>query len=452
MALDSAGNLVIAGSSQNAAGGFDYAVLKYDPSGALLWSTRYAPTNGNGSSVTGFALDAADNAYLTGSGGTLKVAPDGTRLWAAPYAANAMAVDSNGNVFVTGYVPNQFITAELNSTGHMVWSQQFEIEAGAPASSVKIVVGATGDIYVAGWAVSGWEGPGCVQGCGSTDRLLVIYDPQGVQTGADHYGAYIYPNPFVQTGGLAADAFGNVYLSIVGGGSFDAIAFDSSGQVIEYYVAPGYPGATGIVIDGDGEVFLTGPNNNLNYFSGYLSYKFSPDGAILWGAKTLAPPFQTFDQPSSSIVLDGRGRAYITGPLPIGDTNNNWLTVAYDSGGGELWATQYAGPGSNDVSTALVAAPDGSVYVTGWSANASGGIDLTTVKYQQFKTIEAQPGGPMILRSAAAPGQTNYLSATTNLVNWINLGPVVASTNGLCQYADTNYPALPHRFYRWHGP
>src|SRR5579862_5554933 len=40
IALDHVGNIYVCGFSQNANSNLDYALLKYAPSGALLWGTR----------------------------------------------------------------------------------------------------------------------------------------------------------------------------------------------------------------------------------------------------------------------------------------------------------------------------------------------------------------------------------------------------------------------------
>jgi hypothetical protein len=122
--------------------------------------------------------------------------------------------------------------------------------------------------------------------------------------------------------------------------------------------------------------------------------------------------------------------------------------VKFDSNGNLRWSKLYNG--SADGATAIAVAPDGSIYVTGPSANTSGGTDITIVKYAQDPTIQPQPGGSMLLQLPGVPGSSAGLGATTNLVNWTELGPVVANTNGLFQFADTNAPLFPWRFYRWH--
>ena len=66
MKLDAAGNIYVAGSSQNASNFYDYVVLKYAPNGALQWAARYSPTNGGTYPANGFALDQNGNTYITG--------------------------------------------------------------------------------------------------------------------------------------------------------------------------------------------------------------------------------------------------------------------------------------------------------------------------------------------------------------------------------------------------
>ena len=72
MALDGSGNVCIAGSSQSTSTNYDYAVLKYAPDGTQVWATRYAAPAGGTNTVAALALDQVGNAYMTGTGGTVK--------------------------------------------------------------------------------------------------------------------------------------------------------------------------------------------------------------------------------------------------------------------------------------------------------------------------------------------------------------------------------------------
>ena len=152
MAVDNAGNLVVAGSSQNATNGYDYVVLKYSSDGQQLWCSRYTPANGNGNSVTGFALDPLGNSYVTGDGdisrvwgypagggGTVKIGPDGSHIWNAPYSGNALAVDPDGNVFLAA--ADTFGASKLDTNGKLTWTSGFTSINGGfkPELSDKIV-------------------------------------------------------------------------------------------------------------------------------------------------------------------------------------------------------------------------------------------------------------------------------------------------------------------------
>jgi hypothetical protein len=53
----------------------------------------------------------------------------------------------------------------------------------------------------------------------------------------------------------------------------------------------------------------------------------------------------------------------------------------------------------------------------------------------------------MLLQAAGAAGESFDFQASTNLVNWQDLGTNTADSNGLVQFLDTNAPLFPNRFY-----
>jgi len=177
----------------------------------------------------------------------------------------------------------------------------------------------------------------------------------------------------------------------------------------------------------------------------------SPVGTRRWWPVSLQAAGATNGE-SLGIALDLDGDAYVCGqygPSPGG--GRGWVILKLDSDGNQAWVRPYNGPANGDSGAVAVAvAPDGSIYVTGYSANSSGGTDITTIKYVQDPTIQPLPGGAMLLQLPGLPGSSAGLAATTNFTNWAELGPVVASTNGLFQFTDTNATLYPYRFYRWH--
>ena len=119
IALDNSGNIYVTGSSRGPGTEFDYATVKYNSAGQQQWTARYTgPGNGFGEAQA-IAVDGSGNVYVTGHSpgagtaddyATIKYDSAGQQQWVARYngagnsgdEAHAIALDSSGNVYVTG--------------------------------------------------------------------------------------------------------------------------------------------------------------------------------------------------------------------------------------------------------------------------------------------------------------------------------------------------------------
>ena len=90
--------------------------------------------------------------------------------------------------------------------------------------------------------------------------------------------------------------------------------------------------------------------------------------------------------------------------------------------------------------------------MTGFSQNASGGYDLTTIKCAFLQSIQLLTNGHAFLQFFGTPGRSYRFQATTNFPNWTDIGSSVANSSGVYRFEDTNAPAYPHRFYRTVSP
>ena len=114
IAVDSNGNVVVTGVSYDTRPNqsFEsYVTIKYSTAGVLLWNRRYA--GGAGRAV---AVDSSGNVFMTGYsnpgfvGETIAYSSAGVPLWTnrfngvgnQDWTPQAIAVDGSGNVFVTG--------------------------------------------------------------------------------------------------------------------------------------------------------------------------------------------------------------------------------------------------------------------------------------------------------------------------------------------------------------
>lgn len=122
IAVDSNDNIYVTGRSMGSGTNYDYATIKYSPdSNEAVWVARYnGPGNGY-DYAEAIVVDRNDNIYVTGrstGSGTnhdyaiIKYSPDSNQpVWVARYngpangsdQARAITIDSNDNVYVTGY-------------------------------------------------------------------------------------------------------------------------------------------------------------------------------------------------------------------------------------------------------------------------------------------------------------------------------------------------------------
>jgi hypothetical protein len=123
LVLDSLGRTTVSGSAVPAPGNYPntcYSTVRVDTNGTPLWTNYYplSPTMAGAADAIG--TDKSGNTYVTGyspaaSGTnsivTIKYKPDGSQVWLQSYnglnagndAGTAIAIDQNGNVYVTGY-------------------------------------------------------------------------------------------------------------------------------------------------------------------------------------------------------------------------------------------------------------------------------------------------------------------------------------------------------------
>jgi hypothetical protein len=231
MKLDNNGNIYITGESYNSDNSSSFATLKYSPSGNKLWVARYsAPNRSDFNAPSAIVVDQNDNIYVTGSSdyeheniffSTVKYNSSGSQLWATNYSGNnsdinyaySIALDSSGNVYVTGYsMGNAGVsgyqvfatTIKYNSSGAQQWVNRYNATNtnGDYAYSYAITTDETGTSYIAGQTTTGGS---------SSDYLLIKYSNDGTQQWVRTYNGELNNNDKAYL--IAHDNEGNVFLS-----------------------------------------------------------------------------------------------------------------------------------------------------------------------------------------------------------------------------------------------
>jgi hypothetical protein len=302
--------------------------------------------------------------------------------------ANALAVDGSGNVYVTGYVTPfgqqlpDYATVKYYPNGALAWVKTYDGTANDEDQAQAIVTHSSGNVYVTGWSVNSGT---------SYDYVTIKYNPA---TG-DTVWVREYNNSTVNLNdhatAMAVDGPGNVYVTGYSyGGSSDhdyaTVKYDALGNQIwvrRYNgLANGADYANAIVVDGSGDVYVTG--NSYGGASGddYATIKYYPNGDTAW-VRRYNGLWNSADY-AKAIGVDSYGNVYVTGQSVGSGTGPDYATIKYNSNGSLAWVQRYDGPG-HDMDYALAMSVDGpgNAYVTGYSWGGSGTAeDIATIKYK----------------------------------------------------------------------
>jgi len=192
VAVTAAGTVYAAGDAINASGGLDYALLKYDTDGNLLWERLFDGTYGGGDAFRDIALGPNEEIYLcgiteTGTGfeyGVAQYDSAGTFQWEGRWGGATgyhfgehLAVDQVGNAFVAGKSTNtagyfDWVTVCFDINGTQQWAHRYQpYYYFGDNTPHGITVDGLGGVYVGG-NIWNWHYEG-------HNAVLVKYDTAG---------------------------------------------------------------------------------------------------------------------------------------------------------------------------------------------------------------------------------------------------------------------------------
>jgi len=466
-AVDSGGNVFVTGASvgDNSEGFVDYATVAYSGTGVPLWTNRY---NGPGSYddyAYATAVDSNGNVFVTGESygylsaqdyATIKYSSAGVPLWTnryngpadGPDSAYAMAVDSSGNVIVTGRSSGDtntyedYLTIKYSSAGVPLWTNRYDGGANGSDFAYATAVDSSGNVFVTGDSYNDISPP---------DYATIKYSSAGVPLWTNRYDGgsddYAYA--------MAVDSGGNVIVTGVSYGNFQdyaTIKYSSAGVVlwINRYTGPGYHSdqPSAVAVDSSDNVFVTGYTyGGTNTFYDYATIKYSSVGVPLWTNRYDGGGHDF----ATALAVDSSGNVFVTGHSHGGtNTLNDYATIAYSSAGVALWTNRYDGSASaDDFATAVAVDSSGNVFVTGSGAY----YDYVTIKYSSSLTppslsIARDGNGGFFIHYTGGPDLTYRLQRALSLAGpWSDVVTNTAPVSGLIEYHEIT-PPPSGAFYR----
>ena len=237
---DSSGNVYVTGGAKGrldgntSAGNTDLFMLKYNSSGTKQWTKQLGSSGRD--SANAIAIDSSGNLYVTGmtfggldwntSAGSndlfvVKYNSSGTKQWTEQLgtpssdAANAVATDSSGNVYVVGVTygvlgdknkgNSDLFVVKYNSGGTKQWTEQNGTDSWDEARGV--VTDSSGNVYVVG-GTKGDKLNG-VKKAGMTEAFVIKYNSSGKRQWTKLLGTW--RKDFANA--VAIDSSGNIYVA-----------------------------------------------------------------------------------------------------------------------------------------------------------------------------------------------------------------------------------------------
>jgi uncharacterized delta-60 repeat protein len=407
IAFDGSGNVYVTGNSPGSGTFSDYATIKYRSHGTQEWVVRYNGPANYYDDAYAIALDGSGNIYVTGrscgSGedydyATIKYNSAGVQQWVQRYngiqlgmdKASAIAVDNSGNVYVTGYsgspgTPRDYATIKYNSNGVQQWVQRYNGPGNDNDEASAIAVDNSGNVYVTGYSPAYGT---------DYDYATIKYNSAGVQQWVARYNGPLNYTDYANA--IAIDNLGNIYVTGYSYGSgtdrdYATIKYNSAGaeQWVQRYNGPGTLAdwAEAIVVDGSGNIYVTGGSRGSGTSLDYATIKYNSTGVQQW-VQRYNGPGNDYDY-ASAIAVDNNGNVYITGASPGSDNISNCATIKYNSQGVQQWVQRYNGPGNgDDWGQAIAVDEQSNVYVTSTSYGSGTMSDYATIKYVQTGAVE----------------------------------------------------------------
>ena len=366
--------------------------LNIDPT--YQWHTFYGPADGSAAAESyGIAVDSAGNVYVTGYSDAAWNGPGDTPPINA-FAANAANI----------------VVVKLNSAGDYQW-HTFYGAADSSSAGNAIAVDAAGNVYVTGYSYASWNGPGdtppinAYPGSGQNIFILKLSDAGDYQWHT-FYGAtdnYVAGNGIAVYSGSDVYVIGNSSAAWNGPGDTPPLHdYTDSGDMVvvklnsagayQWHAFYGPAEGTAAAVDSAGDVYLTGgsaawngPGDTppLNAHTGnsinIVVIKLNSAGAYQWhtfyGTIVDSRGFGIAIGRAGDIYVAGYSGAGWNGPgdtPPLnpyqGDGHSSIVVIKLNNAGAYQWHTFYGPATLNDALARGIAADSaGSVYVTGYS-------------------------------------------------------------------------------------
>ncbi len=300
-----------------------------------------------------------------------------TQEWAKTYRTRGttIALDSLGNIILSGFRDSVISTVKFSSSGQIIWSRDTVMYP--PGYGIINAVDRHGNVYVTLQA--------------DFARFhLIKYDSSGQQI----WSRVGFPE-YDQCYGMALDTAGNIFVTCesMPGSQMEYLTmkYNPSGEMVWYKRYGGNYGArapSSIFVDIAGNVYVTGASNidTIRYYD-YATIKYNNDGLQQW-ISFYNGSISGWDK-AYSIYADNNNHCYVTGSSDYTLSRATCATIKYNNSGDSIWTRLYPNDTTGElylrIGNFIFVDSPGNVYVAGWKyiVASTDGWAITAMKYDK---------------------------------------------------------------------
>ena len=294
-------------------------VIKYNPLGNIVWSAVSGGNSSGDESVGyGIAVDPNGNVYITGTYSNVlagfgqptkslfitKYNASGTPAWTvtenSALTGRGITVDNVGNIYITGDGSSSVIIAKYSPSGQKLWAKYLNSTSSGNAKGSGLSLGTDGSVYVTGRLNLGSN---FLAKFSSTDGLN-FWTKSVVTT-----------NTYAVANGVTTDQTNNLY--VVGEDAPNAFIakYDQNGNLLSkvYEIPNPYAlsvAGNGVSVDNSGNVYVVGSKGTT-----FFTSKYDNSLNLIW---TKAGNSSGGGSSGFGIDVSNCGEVYITGHINTG--------------------------------------------------------------------------------------------------------------------------------------
>lgn len=366
MAIDSVNSVYIAGGKSS-----DLYTAKYDSNGVFSWQTSLNGSGNGNDEAQAMGIDRFGNIYTAGylysttdyeDFALVKYRQNGDTAWKRTYhlstyirdTAKCMAIDNNGNIYVSGNNGANIITLKYDSLGTLKWPASYYASTGSPYMMPTSILFDNNAVYVTGCAPAT-----NINGVGGYDMIFLKYDATfgGLSWSKKNTGTEPNYRDFGKGMSVHKDAGGNY---VVGGyvqnaythSDFKLVKYDALGNTL-YDITYDGPGTSSDIsrsarMNSHGEIIVAVATQDSTMYNGTLNsnmrynsvayIKYDSLGNKVW--ENLVHFQSVFDIRANDMIIDGSDNLVSLVSNELAGAEKMML-VKIDNSGALVWQKTY---------------------------------------------------------------------------------------------------------------